>query len=97
MGREGVDLKVSRTFYTAVAQVVLLFGEDTWVLTPRMEKALDSFQSRVARRITGRQPRRKKDRIWDYLPLGGGTEVSRNGSRGRTDKKLTSMLVIRTF
>ena len=56
LGREGADLKFSRTFYTVVAQAVLLFGADTWVLTLRMEKALDSFQSRVTRRITERQP-----------------------------------------
>ena len=36
-----------------------------------MEKALDSFQSRFARKITGRQPRQKKDGIWDYPPLVG--------------------------
>ena len=39
----------------------MIFGLETWVLTARMEKALDSFQSRFARRITGRQPRRGKD------------------------------------
>ena len=43
LGREGADPKVSRTFYTAVSQAVLLFGAETWVLTPKMEKALDSF------------------------------------------------------
>ena len=43
LGREGADPKVSRTFYTLVAQVVLLFGAETWVLTVRTEKALDSF------------------------------------------------------
>ena len=69
MVREGSDPKVSRTFYTAVAQAVLLFGADTWALTPRMEKALDIFQSRVARRITGRQPQQKKHGSWDYPPL----------------------------
>ena len=40
-----------------VTQAVLLFGAETWVLTPRMERALDSFQNRVARRLTGGQPR----------------------------------------
>ena len=69
--QEGAYPKVSRDFYTAVAQAVLIFGAETWVLTPRMEKALDSFQSRFARRITGRQPRRKKDRSWDYPLLAG--------------------------
>ena len=53
LGREGADLKVSRAFYTAVTQAVLLFGAEMWALTPRMEKALDSFQYRVARKIMG--------------------------------------------
>ena len=56
--QEGADPKVSGNFYKAVSQAVLLFGAETWVLTPRMERALDSFQHRVARRLTGRQPRR---------------------------------------
>ena len=56
LGREGADPKVSWVFYIAVTQAVLLFGLETWVLTPRMEKALDSFQSRITRKITGRQP-----------------------------------------
>ena len=60
LSREGADPKVSWAFYIAVTQAVLLFGSETWVLTARMEKALDSFQSRVARKLTGRQPRRGK-------------------------------------
>ena len=61
LGREGADPKVSRAFYIAVTQAVLLSGLETWVLTERMEKALDSFQSMVAREIMGRQPRQRKD------------------------------------
>ena len=56
LGREGADPKVSRTFYIAVTQAVLLFGSETWVLTARMEEALDTFQYRFARKLTGRQP-----------------------------------------
>ena len=56
LGREGAEPKVSRTFYIAVTQAMLLFGSETWVLTARMEKDLDTFQSRVARNLTGRQP-----------------------------------------
>ena len=40
-------------FFKAVVQVVLLFKLETWVLTPRMGRALGSFQHRVARQITG--------------------------------------------
>ena len=71
LGREGADPKVSRSFYTALNQAVLLFGAETWVLTTRMEKALDSFQSRVARKITGKKPRQQKDGSWEYPPLAG--------------------------
>ena len=34
-----------------------------------MERALDSFQHRAVRRLTGRQPRRRGDGIWAYPPL----------------------------
>ena len=68
------DPKVSRNFYIAVTQQVLLFGAETWVLTKRMEAALDVFQGRVARRLTGRMPRRRRDGKWLYLPLAGATK-----------------------
>ena len=60
---------MSGNFYKAVAQAVLLFGTETWSLTPSMERALDSFQHRVAKRITRKQPRRRVDVIWEYPPL----------------------------
>ena len=44
----GADPKVSGNFYKAVVQAVLLFGAEMWILTPRMERALDRFQHRVA-------------------------------------------------
>ena len=56
LGRVGEDPKVSRTFYIAVTQAVLLFVEETWVLTAKMEKALDAFHGRLARKLTGRHP-----------------------------------------
>ena len=69
LGREGADLKVTRSFYIALTQQVLLFGAESWVLTKRMESDLDAFQGRVARRLTGRLPRRGRDGKWVYLPL----------------------------
>ena len=36
LDREGADPKVSRTFYIAMTQAVLLFGSETWVLTAKM-------------------------------------------------------------
>ena len=60
--REGADARVSGKVFKAVAQAVLLFGSETWVLTPRIERALESFHHGAALRITGRQPRRRGDR-----------------------------------
>ena len=71
LGREGADPKVSRNFYIAVTQQVLLFGAESWVLTVNMEAALDAFQGRVARRLMGRLPRRGRDGKWQYIPLAG--------------------------
>ena len=71
LSRKGTDPKVSRAYYIAVTQAVLIFGSETWMLIVRMEKALDIFQSRVARKITGRQPRQGKDGIWFYPLLAG--------------------------
>ena len=71
LSREGASQKVSWAFYIAVTQAILLFGSETWVLTASMEKALDSFQSKVTWKITGRKPRRVKDRSWFYPSFAG--------------------------
>ena len=68
-GYEGVG-----EFVKTVTQAVLLFGEETWVLTTRMERALSSFQHRVVRRLTRRQLRRRG--VWD---LGINLIVGGNG------------------
>ena len=69
LSREGAYMKVSGHFSKAVTQAVLLFGVETWVLNPRMERDLDSFQHSVARRITSRQPRIRGDGSWEYPSL----------------------------
>ena len=54
-----------------MTQQVLLFGAETWVLTAKMEKALDAFQGRVAQKLTGRHPRCRRDGEWYYPSLEG--------------------------
>ena len=71
LGREGADPTVSRNFYTSVTQQVLLFGVDMWVLTRKMESALDAFQDRFARKLMGRHPRRGRGGRWFYPSLVG--------------------------
>ena len=42
-GREGADRRMTGRFYVVVVQAVLIFGSETWVLTPRFEKYLEGF------------------------------------------------------
>ena len=71
LSREVATKRVSGDFFKAVVQQVLLFGAETWVVSPRMERALSSFIHGSARRITGRQPRRGWDGKWLYPSLVG--------------------------
>ena len=48
LGREGANLRVSGMFFNEVVHAVLLFGSETWVLTPHTGRALGSFQCRFA-------------------------------------------------
>ena len=67
--REGAEKRALGNLFKAVMQEVLIFGAETWVLNPRIERALESFQHGAARRITGRQPWRRGDGQWTYPPL----------------------------
>ena len=71
LSREGADKIISGTLFKAGVQQVLLFGAETWVLTPQIERALDSFMHGAARRVTGRQPWRGWDGKWYYPSLAG--------------------------
>ena len=69
--REGATPRISGNFFKSVVQLVLLFGAETWVVTPKMEWALSAFLHGAARRLTGRQPWRVKDGDWHYPSLEG--------------------------
>ena len=72
-----MEKRIFGTFFKAVLQQVLLFEAETWVLTPRMEMALDSFMYRAARRITGRQTRIGCGGKWYYPSLAGSMKETR--------------------
>ena len=69
LSREGADKRVSGKYFKAVVQAVILFGAETLVLAPRIERALESFMHRAARRITGKQPQRGGYGQWTYPTL----------------------------
>ena len=56
-------------FSKAVVQAVLLFELETWVLTPCTVRALGSFQHGVARRIMGRELKRREEEGCEYPPM----------------------------
>ena len=61
LSREGATKLVSGNLFKAVVHHVLLFGAETWVVSPMMEQALSAFIHGAARRLTGRQPRKRRD------------------------------------
>ena len=71
LGREGATARISGDFFEGVVQQVLLFGAETWIVTPRMERALSGFLHGAARRLIGRQARRGRTGKWHYLSLEG--------------------------
>ena len=77
LSREGAVPRVSRFFFTAVVQAVMLFGLETWVVPPRMGKALGGFQDQVERRLTGRPPQRELDGKWIYTSAATAQEKAR--------------------
>ena len=64
LGREGTYKRTTGRFYVAVVRAVLLFGSETWVLTPRLEKALEGFHHWAARRMAGMGPKCQPDGTW---------------------------------
>ena len=61
-----MNRRVSGFFFRAAIQSVLLFGVDTWVVNPHMVRVLGGLQDQVARQLTGRIPRQRLDRKWEY-------------------------------
>ena len=57
---------LSRLFFKAVVHTVLLFGEDTWLVTPAWERPWVGVQTQVERRLTVRVPWKTPDRRWGY-------------------------------
>ena len=53
--------RVSGMFYKATIQAVLLFGSDTWTLTPTAMKQLEGFHVQAAWRMAGPNNRPRLD------------------------------------
>ena len=71
LSKEGSTNRVLGNFFEAMVQQVLMFGAETWVVSPMMERALSAFIHGATRRLTGRQPRIGRDGKWSYPSLEG--------------------------
>ena len=70
LGRDRADRIMVGRFYVALLQAVILFGSKTWVLTLRLEKALEGFHHRAARQMAGMGTKHHKYGTWVYPPIG---------------------------
>ena len=75
ISREGATPRVSGFFFKAVIQAVLVFGEETWVVSPRMGTSLGGVHTQVARRLTVQLPWRTTDRTWKYTLAAAAREA----------------------
>jgi hypothetical protein len=63
---ENASPQMSRVFYKATVQAVLLYGSETWSLSPSSVKRLEGFHIRATWRMTGNRPKRNVDGSWTY-------------------------------
>ncbi len=63
---ENANARTCGMFYTATVQAVLLYGSETWSLSPASIKRSESFHIPAAWRMTGMRPEKKPDGSWLY-------------------------------
>ena len=73
LSREGAQPRVSGFFFKAVVQAVLLFGSDTWVVTPHMGKDLGGCLDPGGKTVEGEAPVEDSGREVDIHLGGDGT------------------------
>ena len=54
LSREGTDAQTLGQIYLAVVESDMIYGSETWVMTPRIGRILGGFHHRLARKLTGR-------------------------------------------
>ena len=75
LGREEANRIMAGIFYVVVVQVALLFGSETWVMYPCLEKALEGIHHRAVRQIEVMVPKRQGDGTWVYPPIRAALEI----------------------
>ena len=65
-------MRAQAMVHKALAQKVLLYGSDSWVVTEAMLKVLEGLHHRVDRRIAGMQYRKVGEELWGWSSVTSG-------------------------
>jgi hypothetical protein len=63
---ENANARMRGMFYTATVQAVLLYGSETWSLSPTSIKQLEGFHICASWQMTSMSPEKKPDGSWSY-------------------------------
>ena len=66
MRKENASPRGCGLFYKATVQAILLFGSETWTVTPSSLQSLEGFHIRAARRMPGMMPQKAPGGQWVY-------------------------------
>ena len=54
----------------AMVQAVIMFGSETWLLTPRLDKSLKGLHHWTVHQMAGMFSKRQLDKKWVYISIG---------------------------
>ena len=68
-GKGRIQSKGVQDIFKEVVQAVLIFGEEKWLINPRIGRSLGRVRHRVSRQIIGRKQERQVGGSLEYLTL----------------------------
>ena len=75
LGKEVNGRRTVGKFYVAVVQAVILFGLETWVINPCLEKSLKGFHHYAVQWMAVMVLKCQRDGTWLYPPTGAALEM----------------------
>ena len=69
LDKTGETVRSSGMVYKAVANLVLLYSSESWMVTAAMLKVLEGFHHWYTRRILGMTATRGVGGVWEYPPV----------------------------
>ena len=64
--REGAEPFQMGRFYVGIVQAILLYGSESWTISLLEMEALEGFQKKAIRFMTGRHTRQDSREVWHY-------------------------------